>query len=780
MASGPDEKSWSARYAEWLLRRRFPLLLASLAVLGVCLVGIGRLQFNDNYRVFFDDSNPKLQALNELEGKYAREEVILFVLKPRSGDVFTPETLDAVESLTEAAWQIPFCTRVDSITSFQHTYADGDDIVVEDLVTGAASLSGEELAEISHVAQNEPTLVGRLISEDGETTAVAATLILPGEHGGERQAPMAKARSLVDQFRERYPNLEIVISGGAVISIAFTEHTFKDQTTLTPLMFVVIFVTTGFVLRSFTATFAQILVILFSVTSAMGLAGWFGLEMTAPSAAMPIIVMTLAVADGIHILTRMMEEMRIGHSKRDALIESLRVNFSPVFVTSITTIVGFLSMNLSPVPPLRDFGNMTAMGVALAFFYSIVFLPAAISFLPVPVRQKEAAAAGGLERLADFVIARRRPLLIGSVIVAILLAAQIPRNSFTNEWLSWFDEETQFRKDAQFVTDNLSGINAIEFSLAAAQPGGITNPDYLRRLDAFAKWVRQQDHVYHASTLADVVKRLNMNMHGDDPAQYCIPQDQQLASQYLLLYEMSLPYGQDLNNQIDVSKSASRVMIITDQLDSDRMHELSLSMEDWLRDNTPNHMHAEATGNGPMFASIAESTIRGMVLGTPVALFVVSLTLILALRSVRYGLISMIPNLAPIIMAFGIWGLTVGKIDFGVAAVASQSIGIVVDDTVHFLSKYLRARREYSYGPEDAIRYAFRSVGRAIGYTSVILVLGFLVLTLSDFRFNSNMGLLTAIAIGCAILCDLLILPPLLLFFDRRSQEQPAAGDIAA
>jgi hypothetical protein len=272
--------------------------------------------------------------------------------------------------------------------------------------------------------------------------------------------------------------------------------------------------------------------------------------------------------------------------------------------------------------------------------------------------------------------------------------------------------------------------------------------------------------VLHVNSLTDIMKRLNKNLHGDDPAWYRLPDQRDMAAQYLLLYEMSLPYGLDLNNQIDVGKSATRLVVTVANISSNEMLALEDTAQDWLKRNAP-YMRSDGASPAVMFAHIGQRNIRSMLTGTTVALVLISLVLVIALRSLKIGLVSLIPNLAPAAMAFGLWGVLVGEVGLALSVVTGMTLGIVVDDTVHFLSKYLRARREQHLDSPDAVRYAFSTVGMALGVTSVVLIFGFLVLTLSPFRMNADMGLLTAVTIAFALAADFLFLPPLLMKVDK-------------
>ena len=770
------DKGRLLNYGRWVIRWRWPILVLSLLVTLVAASGVERLKFQDDYRYFFREDNPQLVAFEEVQNIYTKNDNILFVLEPAGGNVFTPTTLEAVQRLTAEAWKIPHAIRVDSITNFQHTEAEGDELIVEDLVPDASSLKAAGTTRVRTIATTEPLLRDRLIPQRGHVTGVNVTLELPGKGPKEQTPAVQEARRLVTQFQQEYPGLKIYLTGFAMLNQSFQEASVRDMQTLVPLMFGIIVVIMALLLRSFSATAATVVVIGLSTAVAMGLAGWLGIPITTPTSIAPTMILMLAVADSIHILVTLLQKMRGGAGKRDALVESLRLNVQPVFLTSLTTAIGFLSMNFSDVRPFNDLGNITAMGIGAAFFYSVVLLPALIAVLPIRVKAAAARSRSPLESLAEFVIRRRNPLLWASATTVLALAVWIPANELNDQFVEYFDTSITFRTDTDFVMTNLTGIYQIEYSLGAGESGGISNPEYQAKLDEFAQWFRRQPDVLHVNTLSDTMRRLNRNLHGDDPAWYRLPAERDLAAQYLLLYEMSLPYGLDLNNQINVDKSATRLIVTATNVSTRRLRELVESGELWLQQNAPRHMFNHGVGPGVMFAYVSDRNIKSMLLGTAFAFVLISMCLVVALRSVRFGLLSLIPNLVPVVMAFGVWGLLVGRVNLGLSVVAAVSLGIVVDDTVHFLTKYIRARREQGMSPEDAVRYAFSLVGVAVVVTTVVLVGGFLVLSLSPFDLNSGMGRLTAITIVLALLTDLLLLPALLLKVDAREISRARAG----
>ena len=756
-------------YGRWLIRNRWLVLLLSVVVFLVAASGVRYLAMNPDARVFFSEDNPHLLALEQLENTYVKTENLLFILVPRDGEVFTRDTLDAVEWLTEESWQTPYSTRVDSISNYQNTRAEGDDLVVHDLIQDAAQYSEEEIASAREIALDRPTLAGRLLSHDVHVTAVQVLVIKPEKSLNEVPEIMAFARDLEQRFESKYPNIEVYLQGSVAINMAFVEIPMRDLQTLFPLMFLFILAIVGVSTRTISGTFATLIVIQMSVFGALGLFGWARAVLAPSSEISPIIILTLSVAHSVHILTSMRLSMQEGLAKHDALVEALRINMAPVFITSITTAIGFLCMNFSDAPPFRLLGNIVATGVMIAFVMSVTLLPALVSLLPARVSQGSGVGSRMMDSLANFVVAYREKLFWGTGAAIVLLAFGILRIDLDDNFLKYFDQSEPIRVTSDFTEANLNGLQMLQYSVPAADEGGIADPEYLKNLEDFGHWFKSQPKVTHVAAITEVFKRLNQSMNGDDPAFYRLPEGRDLAAQYLLLYEMSLPYGLDLNNQINVSKSASQLMVSVKDISSKEIRELDARAQKWLSANMPK-VHAPGTGLSVVFSHISGRNIESMLAGSLTALVVISMILIIALRSVKIGFLSLVPNLFPAAMAFGLWGYLHGNVGLSIAIVLAMTLGIVVDDTVHFLSKYLRAQREHGMNSFEATRYAFRTVGVALWITSITLVTGFGALAISSFKVNADMGILSSVTIAFALIADFLFLPPLLMKLSKNRE----------
>lgn len=755
-------------YCLWLAKWRWWVVLVFVSVLGLTSIGALQLEFTTNFRVFFSENNPQLADYRKLQNKYTKSDNVLFVLLPDDGNVFTRKTLAAIESLTRAAWKLPYCIRVDSVTNFQYSYAKSDSIFVEPLVKETVALGETDLATIKSIALKEPLLLGRLISSTGDVTGVNVTVEIPP--GMEREAvpEIAKqARHLAKIFRVKNPAVDVRLTGIVMMDSSLKEVPLRDMERLVPLMFGIVAAVLALLIRNLAAVGAALFLIMLVIGTTMGMAGWYGLLLSPPAAVVPIIIMTIALADSVHVLVNYQDGLASGLVKQRALINSLRINFQPIFLTSLTTIIGFLGLNFSDVPPFRDLGNLVAIGTALAFVLSISFLPALLLILPIPKTIQNVRTRTIMKMLGNFVVHRRIALLCGTGAVGVLLVSFIPKNQFNDEFINYFDHSVEFRRATDITIDRLTGLYMLEFEVDGGRPERIVEPELLATVDAFTHWFRQQREVMHVNTVTDILKRINENLHDDAPGFYKLPETRGLAAQGLLLYEMSLPYGLDLNNRINVEKSATRFSVSLVNLSSSAMLALVKRAQNWFEVHALSDLTLTPSGTPLMFAHISERNTRSMLAGTSLALIGISMILIVVFRSVKIGLVSLLPNLAPAALAFGLWGLLVGQVGMTLAVVSCMTLGIVVDDSIHFLSNYLRFTRNQGMDSGEAIRSSFSSVGTALLITSAILMAGFLVLSFSAFTPNADMGLLTTITIAFALIADFLILPPLLILFDE-------------
>ncbi|EKO5169525.1 MMPL family transporter [Vibrio vulnificus] len=757
--------AFSTRFSFWTL-------IISLIAIVATAMGAKNLYFRGDYNIFFDGSNAQLQAFDEIQTTFAKTDNIALVLAPKSGDVFDQRTLTQIQEMTEQAWQVPYSSRVDSLANYQHTEAVDDDLLVEDLLYQSYPLTAERIAKVRAVAMSEPLLVNTLVSEKGDVAVINITMQMPGvDETAEVNEVVAYVEQMLSHYRAVYPDVTIYKAGIIAMNHSFAMAAQNDSATLVPTMLLVILVFLTLMLRSFLSVLATLVVIIGAIVATLGIVGWAGMFLHVASVNVPTLIMTLAVADCVHVIASMRHFMRQGMPKSQAIHRSVTLNFVPIIITSVTTAIGFLMMNMSDSPVLRDFGNLSALGVMIACVLSVSLLPALLNLLPVRFSAKQAAKSSDImDKLADLVVHRRNVLLPLSIVVIAGSAALIPYNKVNDESVKYFDTSSEFRQAADFMEQRIGGMTTMSIAIKTHQSQGIASPEFLEVLGEFTRWLREQPETDHVASLSDIYKRLNKNMHGDDSAYYALPAERELAAQYLLLYEMSLPFGLDLNNQVNVDKSSVKLQLTVKNLGSVELVALEERIYQWFASNAPRYQ-VVASSPSLMFAHIGETNMASMLSTLPITLILISALMIFALRSWRLGVISLVPNIAPAVIGFGLWALISGEINLGLSVVVTLTLGIVVDDAVHFLAKYQHARKE-GQNAEQAVRYAFHTVGRALWITTVVLVAGFSVLAMSQFRLNSDMGQLSAIVILVALVIDFVLLPSLLMRFDTAEYAQ--------
>jgi predicted RND superfamily exporter protein len=771
---------FSERLAEAIMARPRLSIALSLLITLVAGIGLAGYHYSKDHRVFFDADNPRLLAFEKLQEDFARTDTVLIALAPRSGNVFTPEFLAVLQDLTAKSWKVPYAQRAESLTNFQRVQVAGDSITTGDLVAAPAALTPEALADIRATAIAEPFLVDALVNPEGSVAAVRITLNLPGKDP-VKEVPevVSRLRALADEVRRADPGISVHLAGQTVANQAFPEESQADFVRVWPWFSLTMMLVLVYLFRSVKAMLVMFAACELAVVGGAGLVGFFGPTINDAVIVSPVMILSMAFADGIHLVVNWVQAMQTGRDKRSAMVESLKANIGPMTVTTLMTSIGFLTLHFNDSPPFRVMGYIVAVGVLFVLLLTFFFTAPLLAILPgkppekVPALMREDSPA--MERFASFVIRRRFAVLAVVLVVAGLFISFIPRNVINDDIVKYYTPGTTFRQDMEFMNENLTGVGELNYALGAGGADAIADPAYLKKVDEFAQWLKAQPEVTQVNSVADVVKRVNQVMHGNDPAYYRIPDSREEIAQYLLQYEMSLPYGMDLNYLMRFDRSGSRLRVSVATSSGQTLIAVNDRAEAWLKTNAPAPMQAEGASLYLMFAHIGERSIVGMLGGMLGSLVLESLFVMLAFGAWRLGIASFVGNLVPIGMAFGAWGWLNGNIDLGLTLVLGIAFSVVVDDTIHFISKYERARRT-GLSPEDAIRQSFRHVGFALITTTLVLGMGFAWLANSAIQVTVNTAVVTVITIVFALFIDLLLLPVLFLLIDRRQMTAPAAA----
>ena len=753
--------------------RTFMVLTGLLFLLAL---GAGNLQLTTDFRTYFSADNPQLQAFEKLEADFNKQDTLVLLLQSEKAEgLFAPEALSQIAELSERAWQLPYARRVDSLTNYQRIRADQDDILVADLY--AADASAEELSGIAAYVSQQPALHGRLVSKDQSLTQIIVSLTLPDNDPQATAELVSAAKAMLADTRTDAFSVQLL--GTAVINVALAEAVERDMAALIPGSYLLIFTALFLLTRSLAGAFLSLTLTLLTVAAVFGVLGWSGATLTPVVGAVPSMIMIIVVADCLHILVSYQHALKQGLEKRQALANAQALNIKPVMITSLTTALGLLCLNFSESPPYRDLGNLVAMAALLAGVLSLSWFIAFLALLPAP---PAARADSGLGQLLlgfyrRFIAPAPKRVFAVAMVITLMLAAGLFKLQFNEQWYHYYDESFAVRQALETQEQQLYGVNFIQYSVAPASGGGIYSPAYMQQLQQLTQWLEQQPGVGYVDSVHRQLLEINQKLHRDDRAYYRVPDSADAIAQSMLLYEMSLPFGMGLEERINIDKSASRLTLNLHKHTSRELVALDETLRQWAQIHTPELVLTPGTGLDMVFAQISDRNSISLFSGTLVALVLISISMMGFLRSWRLGALSLIPNILPALLAYGVWGYISGQVDLGLSIVACMSLGLVVDDSVHFLSKY-RYAREQGKTAEQAVEFAFATVGVAMLITTLVLAAGFALLVLSPFSPTWGMGALMSLTVVLAFIADIILLPLLLLLFDSRDTSAAAPANI--
>lgn len=743
----------------------------AIVVLAVVILflgaGIPRLQFSSDSRFFLGEDNQEYHKVLQIEDTYSVSDTLLLMVVPPEGRTFSPRNLHILRQMTEDAWQMPYALRVDSAANHMHSFSQGDEVFVEPMLDEFDDITDEAAKRFRKLSMASKDLRDTLLPQDGDAFGIAIRVVLPEGvkgAGGEIEAFLDTMRA---GWAADYPDWKSYATGGILGNNLLSRVAIEDIQYLVPVALAAVIVLLAMALGSIIAVAATLTVLICATLATLGFAGWTNVVLTAGTAISPLAVMVLVSTSCVHVVLGTIRAAENG-TRINPFRHSISNNLAPVTVSHLTTAFGFLCLNFAPSPPLADMGNIVAFGLLFGHVCVFVVLPALLKDRPLTTVGRFMVSGQTMKRLARWVLRNSRIWLFVFPIVSILAAFGVARISYDDNIIRYFDQRYEFRQDSEAILERLTGLDSIQFTFKAPEGTSVFQPGFLRSVDRFTTWLEVQPNVVSVGSLAEIIKDLNQSMNGDELEFYRVAPTQSANAQLLMFYELSLPVGMDLNVMMDVDRTQTLVTATVRAQHSDMIRALAQQAETWLVENEP-QIATQAAGMTIAFARISERNNSQMLYGFLSVLCLVSLVLIVTLRSLKMGVISLVPNLLPALLAFGFWGLADGSVNLGSTVVTTMTFGIVVDDTVHFLMHYLRCRRR-ALDVQAALEDTFAVVGSSIMLTSVALVLGFSIMAASGFSINQHIGVLTAVVIVFALLSDLLFLPALLKAFQGKKK----------
>ena len=756
-------------FAKLLIKYRY--LSIGLVIIVVCLLatGLTKLTFNPDLETYFPEGHPAVIRYNEIDDMFIPTDNLIIAVHSNEGTLFNGDSLKVIEELTRKSWTIPYSVRVDSLTNYSYVKSVNDDLIVEPFIEEAEKKSIEFIEKRKDLVAGEDIIYKSLISEDKKTSVVSIIVDPPGPNKEDQNSELINyILGFIEPIKESNENLDIRLLGNPYLDYISPRIVKAEMPVVMPLMLLLIFLIVFLMIRSYVAVLATFVVILMSLIATFGSIGILGNPLNQMVTTIPILIITLALADCIHLFSIYFQNRIKGISSKESMEKSLEMNIQPLFLTTISTCIGFLCLNFIEVAPLRDFGNAVAIGIGFAFIFTIFFIAPIVSFFEVKTASKVTKQTRFSTSVGSFILKNGNKLIFSITSISFLILLCIPMNELDENPTQMYAEGfTSFSSDTLWLDEKLSVTFPVNF-LATNEEGQVSDPDFLKILDKFSVWLEEREQVNHVTSLANNMKNLNKSMHGDDPEWKKIPENADLSAQYLFFYEMSLPMGLDLNSSISQDRKSTKISATLKDMSSNEFKEFNNEVLGYLQQNNLENMISEPSSFRVIFTYMVEAIVNSLLYGLFIGILLITLIIGLFFRSYLLPALSIFPNILPIGMGFGLWGLFVGDVGFMVAVGMGSTLGVIVDFTVHFLSKYELARKEFKKSVEESVIYSFETVGFALIIMTVVLALGFSVLNLVTFIPIQDFAKFSVICFIGGLIINFLFLPNLLMKFDKR------------
>ncbi|MCX2979644.1 hypothetical protein EYC98_02075 [Halieaceae bacterium IMCC14734] len=757
-----------------LIGKRYLLAMLTLLITAALGWGIPAVTSDNGFTAILSESDPYRAEVDQVREDFPPSTGVLFAFEAREGDVFGMQAVAAMDALTNRYTEVESAVSVGSLLNRRLNAVDAKRHDRDYLIPELDDIDQTQLDAIRDIALADEDLVKSLLAPKGD---MALAMIKFKAVDDEKSTRLGIAESVValrDSLRAEYPGVAIYVLGNVLFELDSHNAQLKDRSYLMPLVVSISILLLWFCLRSLSFSLSILVVAVVSVVMTVGTMGWLKVPFNQISTMGPLVVVLIAVADGVHIVSIYVQGLHRSLGRLEAMRESLMINIQPVTLASVTTVIGFLSLNYCSSPGIYGFGNVVAVGVVWAYLLSLTLLPALILLLPVNKVAKPLGVDGFIAAVRRAVLNHGNRLFLWGLLLIVVTLALLPLNRVDFNRYSFIDKDSDFHIVLKALSEKIGNDQSLVYSIHSGEYYGITQPGFLADVEEFSLWLEAQPEASFVTSYTDMLKTLNRAEHDDDLAWDVLPDDQLQIIDYLVGYQLVQEIEPNLEPIFNPDYSAIRLVIGTSNLSNLQLLNFNTRIETWIADNMNPGYTVRHGDNSILFARLDRSISIELLQGFALSFLLITITLAIGLRSLRYGLLSTMPNLFPATIVFGVWGVLNGELSPYILMLFSISIGLVVDDSVHILSKYIRGRRD-KLSPEDAAGYSLDKAGPAITITTLALAISTFVLVLSSTFYYQNVALMLTPIIVVALLLDLLFLPPLLIRFDNWWERGPGA-----
>ncbi len=759
-------KIFAERLSKILINHPIKLLLVSIIGSLLLAQGLKYFEADFSYRIWFRTTDPLIKTYDEFERKFGNDDTVVLLVHSPSG-IFDTDSINTIRQLTENLWQVPDIIKVDSLTNYQWTHAVEDDIEIEDFIP--EDFSYDELEERKKIALAHEVIPDYLINKDA-TVSLLYAKVKPYPGGAPDDSLLInKSREAIESIVNKSDH-KFYINGATAINYTFRDVAESDSKTMVPAVLLIIIIFLIIFFRRFLGIFIPFIVIFLSLVSTLGFAGFVGIKFNNMITMIPIILIAISIADTVHVLVTYFQYRKMGHDSKEATFLSYKKNIIPTLLTSVSTSIGFLSFSQADLLPLADLGILAAFGTMYAWLITLTIVAPLLVLFPVKVKIEENQKKKSLlsERITPkyfkYLFKYRKPVFFTTLVLFILSVYVGLQNEVNSNPYAYFSKDVPLSIANDFGLEKMGGVTGPEIIIHSGREDGIKNLEFLKKVEKYEKWLLQNSEVSKIISIIDIIKSMNKSFNGDRKEFYRLPDSDNAVAELLFLYTMSLPQGMDINDRISLDYESMRITMLWSSQDSlsalSNIEKYKKAAKDQF------NLNMTLTGKIPIYQGMNDLVVSTFFTSISLAIIGISILLILAFLSFKIGFASMLPNVIPLGFGAAIMTILSKPIDIGTALVTSVCLGIVVDDTIHFLANYNKYKKQ-GMSNKDAVEKVITYTGPALFTTTFILMAGFGIMAFSSFIPNVNFGILSSVVLGMALLVDLTFLPAMLLMKEK-------------
>ena len=754
------------KISDWIYNHAKALSIAGLVVYVLCASGLYFAEFQADFRSSFDEDSVLIKNYDKVSDQYEQGETIAFYLKFSNSGSISKQNLQAIEYVDNLANTLPYVRSVRSLSSYQKPFSDDDEIVAKYVGEWAKEKGG--LKNVNQYIAQQPLLLGTLIANDYSGAMVLAQLDLVKPFHKSTGELMEAAEQIAEKLKLVHPGVDVHLSGTAALDTAFRTEFFNFLLFATPIIVVGVCSVIAWLNSSVYITIAGLTSSGLTLVATAGIFGWLPVHFDQAAIMSVLLVLLLTVLDCIHIAGTYRVCISKSFSKEAAIKESIRANLEPVFYTTLTTSVGLITMFFSGSPPYVLFAQIALVGIFVGFIYSFIFMTSMAIWLPEPKDCKMPA-----EPIVKFsqTLAFEKPKWVVAAFAVMTASALflIPLNTIDEDPSKLLKPGKPFDVAIETIRADMKASNQLLIDLASTNGQSITATDTIKAIDKFEQWLDSDPNVVNTYTINDIVKETKSTWD-NLPVSSQLPQSSQEYEQLLLVYEMSLQIGQSASEIIASDRSRTLLTVfMVDQSNKEIINKTKRIQSWWTEQGLD--LDISITGRALISAELAEQTVHKSILYGSIAAILITLFMIFSFQSIKWGLFSIIPNATPFILLFGVWALFSGEISQASCMAFTMVIGIVVDDSIHFITKFREAKRSMLL--DGALSKTYDYVGQAITIGSLTFTAdGIIIYLASGSMATATLGAFISLTFFMAWLCDMLLMPALLVLYYQYKEKQ--------